>query len=118
VRQSLVGGRRCAVVGEPVAARIGLQAADVLGDRVVGRGHPGKRATGLGVLEVGRRTASGGWLPWSRETAFGQARACAYLGSDEQVLKGTNSTGSPGTWIVAPARENLGPDTTAGHRVS
>jgi len=35
-------------------------------DRVVGRGHPGKGVTGLGVLGVERRTASRGWLPWSR----------------------------------------------------
>jgi hypothetical protein len=36
-----------------VAAEVGLQAVDVLGDRGVGHGHPGKGATGLGVLEGG-----------------------------------------------------------------
>lgn len=45
---------------EPAAADVGLQGR-WLGDRVVGRGHPGKRATGLGVLGVcgGRRPAAG-----------------------------------------------------------
>jgi hypothetical protein len=54
--------------GSQVAAEIGLQAADVLGDRAVGHGHPGKRATGRGVLRMERRTASSGWLPWSRNS--------------------------------------------------
>jgi hypothetical protein len=52
---------------EARAADVGRQEAEWLGDRVVGRGHPGKRATGLGVLEAVRRTTSSGWLPWSRE---------------------------------------------------
>jgi hypothetical protein len=61
-------GRRpeCTVGGEPEAADVGRQGSDGLGDRVVGRGHPGKRATGLGMLGALRRTTSSGWLPWSR----------------------------------------------------
>lgn len=61
-----VGGRSCTVGARPGAAEIGLQAGYSAGDRVVGRGHPGKRMTGRGVLGVERRTASRGWLPWSR----------------------------------------------------
>jgi hypothetical protein len=61
-------GRRpeCTVGGEPEAADVGRQGSDGLGDRVVGRGRPGKRATGLGMLGALRRTTSSGWLPWSR----------------------------------------------------
>jgi hypothetical protein len=65
-----------------------------LGDRVVGRGHPGKRATARGVLgafaeDVVQRLAAVGAL-----TAGG----CI-----DPVLKGTSSRRSPGTGIVAPA---------------
>ena len=68
VRQSRSAAGSAPSEVSQVAAEIGLQAADVLGDRAVGHGHPGKRATGLGVLRMERRTASSGWLPWSRNS--------------------------------------------------
>jgi hypothetical protein len=97
------------------AADVGLQAESSARNRVVGRGHPGKKATGLGVLEVERRTASGGWLPWSR--------ICIRSGAGMHLSRrrragptGTSSARSSGTWIVAPARGIRGPDWTADHR--
>jgi hypothetical protein len=98
-----------------VAAEIGLQAADCSGTEssvtvTRGRGRPVAACSRWGG---GRRPAAG---CRGRATAFGQARACAYLGSGEQVLTGTSSGGSPGTWFVAPAREIRGSDTTTGHR--
>jgi hypothetical protein len=92
----------CTVGGEPGAAVVGRQASDGLGDRVVGRGHPGKRATGLGVLGALRRTASSGWLPWSR------------LQRSDASIRGTSSRRSPGTSIVAPAGVIPSPGRTAG----
>ena len=84
-----------------------------LGDRVVGRGHPGKRATGLGVLGEGggRRPAAG---------CRGRAvLRCGSAGSLQgRVPRGTSSRRSPGTGRAAPAAENRGPGRTPGHRVS
>jgi hypothetical protein len=97
------------------AADVGLQAESSARNRVVGRGHPGKRATGLGVLEVERRTASGGWLPWSRISV--RSGAGLRLSRRRRAgPTGTSSARSSGTWIVAPARGIHGPDRTADHR--
>ena len=86
-----VGGRECTVGGEPVAARDRPAACIVLRDRVVGHGHPGKWAAGLGVLGVERRTASGGWLPWSREL-HSVRRGLAPI---SEAARGNREPGSP-----------------------
>ena len=81
-------GRRpeCTVGGEPEAADVGRQGSDGLGDRVVGRGHPGKRATGLGVLGAVRRT---------RPAAGGRGRArCCWCG--DQGPRGNELWKEPG----------------------
>jgi hypothetical protein len=98
------------------AADVGLQAESSARNRVVGHGHPGKRATGLGVLEVERRTASGGWLPWSRICI--RSGAGLHLSRRRRAgPRGTSSARNSGTPIVAPARGTRGPDWSADHRV-
>jgi hypothetical protein len=73
-------------------------------------GNRSRRARG----ECGGRRPAAGCR--GRATASVR-RGSAYLGGGEQALTGTSSRRSPGTWHVAPARENRGPDSTAGRRV-
>ena len=115
VRQDRSAAGRAPSEVSQVAAEIGLQAADCSGTEssvAVTRGS-GRPVAAYSRWGGGRRPAAG---CRGRATAFGQARACAYLGSGEQVLTGTGSGGSPGTWFVAPAREIRGSDRTTGHR--
>ena len=111
-----VGGRECAVGEEPGAAEVGRQAQNSAGPSRRSRspgegGDRSRRARGRAEDGVSRLAAV------VAHQHVGQARACAYLGGGEQALTGTSSARSSGTWIVAPAREIHGPDSTAGHRV-
>ena len=91
-----VGGRECTVGESQVAARIGLRLATCSGTEssvtvTRGRGRPVSACSGME-----RRTASSGWLPWSREL--------------HSVRRGLAPISEAG-------RENRGPGSTAGHRV-
>ena len=59
-----VGGRRCTVGGEPGSARASCGGAREPSRRSRSPGEG--EVTGHGVLEAVRRTASSGWVPWSR----------------------------------------------------
>ncbi len=86
----------------------GRPAGRWLGDRSVGRGHPGKGATGLGGLGVrgGRRPAAG---------CRGRACCCS---AAVPIVRGTSSIRSPATGSAAPVRESLAPGRAPGHRES
>jgi hypothetical protein len=111
-----VGGRECAVGGEPGGGRVrpcrlrtcsGTESSVPIARE---EGNRSRRARG----ECGGRRPAAGCR--GRATASVR-RGSAYLGGGEQALTGTSSRRSPGTWHVAPVRENRGPDSTAGRRV-
>lgn len=66
-----VGGRRNTVGEEPGSARAGCGGAREPSRRSRSRGKG--EVTGHGVLEAVRRTASSGWVPWSRCVSAGRS---------------------------------------------
>jgi hypothetical protein len=113
VRRSRSAGRNCTVGDEPVAAGGRPGNARARGPRV-GSGHPGKGATGRGGLGTERRTASSGWLPWSREL-HRSGGGCPSRRPAITSLEGTNSGKSSGNSLDAARGAILWPGWTAGH---
>lgn len=105
-----VGGRACAVGGEPGGGR-GRPAS-------CGRARGPRRRSRSPGEEGDRSRRARGWAEDGVQRLAAvvaqqhsvRRGACAYLGGGEQVLKGTSSRRSPGTWLVAPAREIREPD--------